>query len=107
MLNFFPKNSISNTTAIPIKKQTIAHNNCLSRHVSSSKWLFGNIFLHVHHSVYTVSFQGQILFNDHNINPVNAAIVGILNFLNNQDNIFENSIIPITAQAKKIKIGTI
>ena len=72
----------------------------------ASYW-FGNIFLHVHHSVYTVSFQGQILFNDHNINQVNDANVGILYFLNNQDNILENSIIPITAQAKKIKMGTI
>ena len=72
----------------------------------ASYW-FGKIFLHVHHSVYTVSFQGQILFNDHNINQVNAANVGILNFLNNQDSTLENSIIPMTAQAKKIKIGTI
>ena len=65
------------------------------------------MFLPTHHSEYTVSFHGQILFNDHNINQVNAANVGILYFLNNQDNILENSIIPIIAQAKKIKIGTI
>lgn len=65
------------------------------------------MFLHVHHSLYTVSFHGQILFNDHSINPVNDANVGILNFLNNQDNTLENNTIPITAQAKKINIGTI
>ena len=65
------------------------------------------MFLPTHHCEYTVSFHGKILFNDQNINQVNAANVGILYFLNNQDNILENSIIPITAQAKKIKIGTI
>ena len=41
------------------------------------------------------------------MNPVNDANVAILNFLNNQDNMFENSIIPIAAPAMKIKIGTI
>lgn len=54
-----------------------------------------------------MSFHGQILFNDHSINPVNDANVAILYFLNNQDNMLENRIIPITAPAKKIKIGTI
>jgi hypothetical protein len=47
------------------------------------------------------------LFNDHSINPVNDANVAILYFLNSQDNILENNTIPITAPAKKIKIGTI
>ena len=41
------------------------------------------------------------------MNPVNAANVGILNFLNNQDNTLENNMIPIAAPAKKIKIGMI
>ena len=71
-----------------------------------SNW-FGNIFHHTHHCEYTVSFRGQILFNDHSINPVNDANVAILNFLNNQDNTLENNTIPITAPAKKINIGTI
>ena len=67
----------------------------------------GKIFFHVHHSEYTVSFQGQILFNDHSINPVKDANVAILYFLNNHDNILENNTIPITAHAKKINMGTI
>lgn len=54
-----------------------------------------------------VSFHGHILFNDHNIKPVNDANVAILNFLNNQDNILENNTIPTIAQAKNINIGTI
>ena len=74
--------------------------------VRASNW-FGKIFFQTHHWEYTVSFQGQILFNDHSINPVNDANVAILYFLNNQDNILENRTIPITAPAKKIKIGTI
>ena len=84
----------------------MAHKIWLLSHVRDSNW-FGNIFLHVHHSLYTVSFQGQILFKEPSINPVNDANVAILNFLNSQDNTFENNIIPIMAQAKKIKIGTI
>ena len=91
---------------IPTIKQIIAHKSWLLSHVKASYWP-GKIFLQVHHSLYTVSFHGQILFNDHNINPVKEANVAILYFLNNQDNILENNTIPITAPAKKIKIGTI
>ena len=65
------------------------------------------MFLPTHHSEYIVSFHGQILFNDHSINPVNDANVAILYFLNNQDNILENNTIPIIAPAKKTKIGAI
>ena len=65
------------------------------------------MFLSVHRAVSNVSFHGRILFKEPIINPVNAAIVVILKFLNSHERKFENERIQIITHTKNIKIGTI
>ena len=73
LLNFFPKNSINSTIPIPTIKQIMAHKSWFSH------WYwFGKIFFAVHKFASKVSFQGQILFKEPSINPVNEARVIIL-----------------------------
>jgi len=87
-------------------KHIIAHKIWLLSQTIVSYW-FGKIFFQIHKLVSIISFQGQILFKDHNINPVKDANVAILYFLNSRVNTFENNIIQIIAHNKKINIVTI
>ena len=105
-MSLFQRNSISKTITIPTIKQIIAHKIWLLSHVIDSYW-FGSIFLPIHKSVSNVSFQGQILFNDHSINPVNDAKVNILKCLNNQERILENNTIQTIAPITNIHIVVI
>ena len=97
----FHRYSIPKTTIIHSKKHKKAHNNWYSSPRQ------GRIFFSVQRVESKVCFRGQILFKDHNINPVSEANVIILKCLNNQDNTLEKAMIHISAHTKKIQIGRI
>ena len=80
LLNFFPRNSIKSTIPIQITKQITAHKIWLLSHEIASNW-FGRMFFQVTSSSQILlreAFQGQILFKEPSINPVNEARVIIL-----------------------------